>query len=209
MSGRVFLVGAGPGDPGLITVAASEALARADGVVYERLVNERLLDLAPADAERVYVGKQPDRHTMKQEEINALLVARAKQGSSVVRLKGGDPFVFGRGGEEAQALAEADVRFEVVPGVTSAIAAAAYAGIPVTHRGLASSVAFVTGHEDPAKGEPDVDWEKLATAVDTLVLMQGVGQLDQIAERLLAPGRPADGLGAWTLGRLGPSGRPR
>ena len=192
MSGRVFLVGAGPGDPGLITVAASEALARADVVVYDRLVNERLLDLAPEDAERIYVGKQPDRHTMKQEEINALLVARAKQGGSVVRLKGGDPFVFGRGGEEAQALAEADVRFEVVPGVTSAIAAAAYAGIPVTHRGLAASVAFVTGHEDPAKGEQDVDWEKLATAVDTLVLMMGVGQLDRIAERLIAAGRSAD-----------------
>ena len=192
MSGRVFLVGAGPGDPGLITVAGSQALARADVVVYDRLVNKRLVDLAPADAERIYVGKQPDRHTMKQEEINALLVARAKQGESVVRLKGGDPFVFGRGGEEAQALAEAGVRFEVVPGVTSAIAAAAYAGIPVTHRGLASSVAFVTGHEDPAKGEQDVDWEKLATAVDTLVLMMGVGQLDQIAERLIAAGRSAD-----------------
>ncbi len=192
MSGRVFLVGAGPGDPGLITVAATRALARADVVVYDRLVNERLLDLAPADAERVYVGKQPGRHTMKQEEINALLVARAKQGGSVVRLKGGDPFVFGRGGEEAQALVEAGVRFEVVPGVTSAIAAAAYAGIPVTHRGLAASVAFVTGHEDPAKGERDVDWEKLATAVDTLVLMMGVGQLDRIAERLIAAGRPGN-----------------
>ena len=192
MSGRVSLVGAGPGDPGLITVAASQALARADVVVYDRLVNERLLDLAPADAERVYVGKQPDRHTMKQEEINALLVARAKQGSSVVRLKGGDPFVFGRGGEEVLALVKAGVRFDIIPGVTSAIAAAAYAGIPVTHRGLASSVALVTGHEDPEKGEQDVDWEKLATAVDTLVLMMGVGQLDQISERLIAAGRPAD-----------------
>ena len=192
MSGRVFLVGAGPGDPGLITVAASRVLAQADVVVYDRLVNERLLNLAPADAERVYVGKQPDRHTLKQEEINALLVARAEQGGNVVRLKGGDPFVFGRGGEEALALGEAGVPFEVVPGVTSAIAAAAYAGIPVTHRGVAASVAFVTGHEDPAKDEQDVDWEKLATAVDTLVLMMSVGQLDRIAKRLIAAGRPAD-----------------
>ena len=189
--GHVFLVGAGPGDPGLITVAGVEALSQAEVVVYDRLVNPRLLDLAPKDAERVFVGKGPKQHMMPQEEINELLVARARDGNRVVRLKGGDPFLFGRGGEEAEALAAAGVPFEVIPGVTSAIAAPAYAGIPVTHRGLASSVAFVTGHEDPAKGELDVDWAKLATAVDTLVLLMGVGQLAQIVERLLAGGRAA------------------
>ena len=187
--GRVLLVGAGPGDPGLVTVAAAEALAQAEVVVYDRLVNPRLLELAPAEAERIFVGKGPKRHSMSQEEINELLVARAGKGKRVVRLKGGDPFVFGRGGEEAEVLAAAGIAFEVVPGVTSAIAAAAYAGIPITHRGLASSVAFVTGHEDPTKDEPDVDWAKLATAVDTLVLLMGVGQLPQIVERLVAGGR--------------------
>ena len=190
--GHVFLVGAGPGDPGLITVAGVEALSQAEVVVYDRLVNPRLLDLAPKDAERVFVGKGPKQHMMPQEEINELLVARAREGKRVVRLKGGDPFVFGRGGEEAEALAAAGVPFEVVPGVTSAVAAPAYAGIPVTHRSLASSVAFVTGHEDPTKGAPDVDWERLATAVDTLVLLMGVGQLPQIVERLLAAGRASE-----------------
>ena len=190
-SGRVYLVGAGPGDPGLITVAAVEALAAAEVVVYDRLVNARLLELAPKEAERVFVGKGPERHTMSQEEINALLVSRAGEGKRVVRLKGGDPFVFGRGGEEAQALAAAGIPFEVAPGVSSAIAAPAYAGIPVTHRGLASSVAFVTGHEDPTKDEADVDWAKLATAVDTIVLLMGVGQLAQIIEQLVAGGRAA------------------
>ncbi len=190
-TGHVSLVGAGPGDPGLITVAGARALSRAQVVVYDRLVNERLLDLAPKDAERVFAGKGPKRHTMSQDEINALLVERARQGRRVVRLKGGDPFVFGRGGEEAQALAAADIPFEVVPGVSAAVAAAAYAGIPITQRGVASSVAFVTGHEDPAKDEEDVDWAKLATAVDTLVLLMGVGQLPQIVERLSAGGRDA------------------
>lgn len=188
-AGHVWLVGAGPGDPGLITVAGVEALARADVVVYDRLVNPRLLDLTPKDAERIFAGKGPGRHAMSQEEINELLVARAREGKRVVRLKGGDPFVFGRGGEEAQALSSAGVAFDVVPGVTSAVAAPAYAGVPVTQRGLASSVAFVTGHEDPAKEERAVDWERLATAVDTLVLLMGVGQLGRIAERLIAAGR--------------------
>lgn len=190
-SGRVSLVGAGPGDPGLITLAAVETLAQAEVVVYDRLVNPQLVELAPAAAERVFVGKSPKGHTMSQDEINALLVARGREGRRVVRLKGGDPFVFGRGGEEGEALHAADVPFEVIPGITSAIAAPAYAGIPVTHRGLAASVAFVTGHEDPTKAERDVDWEKLATAVDTLVLLMGVGQLPQIIERLIAAGRDA------------------
>ena len=189
--GFVSLVGAGPGDPGLITVAGVEALARADVVVYDRLVNPRLLDLAPEAAERIFAGKGPRAHTMSQDEINALLIERAREGKRVVRLKGGDPFVFGRGGEEAQALAAAGVPFEVVPGVSSAVAAAAYAGIPVTHRGVASSVAFVTGHEDPEKAERDVDWARLGNAVDTLVLLMGVGQLAEIAGRLLDAGRDA------------------
>jgi uroporphyrinogen III methyltransferase/synthase len=187
--GRVWLVGAGPGDPGLITVAGADALAQTEVVVYDRLVNPRLLDLVPKDAERVFAGKYPKHHTMTQDEINALLIDRARAGRRVVRLKGGDPFVFGRGGEEAQALADAGIPFEVVPGVTSPIAATAYAGIPVTHRGLASSVAFVTGHEDPTKDEASVDWSKLATAVDTLVLMMSIGQLRSIVERLIGAGR--------------------
>jgi uroporphyrinogen III methyltransferase/synthase len=187
--GFVSLVGAGPGDPGLITVAGAGALARAEVVVYDRLVHPRLLDLAPADAELTFAGKGPDAHTMTQHEINALLIERARAGKRVVRLKGGDPFVFGRGGEEAQALAAAGVPFEVVPGVSSAVAGPSYAGIPVTQRGVASSVALVTGHEDPTKEEVQVDWARLAQAVDTLVLLMGVGQLESIAERLIAAGR--------------------
>jgi uroporphyrinogen III methyltransferase/synthase len=189
VTGQVSLVGAGPGDPGLITIAGAEALARAEVVVYDRLVNVRLLHLVPASAERVFAGKGPSQHTMSQDEINALLIDRARAGKRVVRLKGGDPFVFGRGGEEAGTLARAGIPFDIVPGVSSAVAAPAYAGIPVTHRGVASSVAFVTGHEDPAKFDESVDWAKLATAVDTLVLLMGVGQLPQIVERLLAAGR--------------------
>jgi uroporphyrinogen III methyltransferase/synthase len=189
--GKVFLVGAGPGDPGLITVAGAQALASADIVIYDRLANPRLLDLALDTAERVFAGKGTDAHTMSQDEINAALIEHARAGKTVVRLKGGDPFVFGRGGEEAEALAAAGIPFEVVPGISSAIAAPAYAGIPVTHRGVAASVAFVTGHEDPTKQESDVDWEKLATAVDTLVLLMGAGQLPEIVERLIAAGRSA------------------
>jgi len=191
-SGKVWLVGAGPGDPGLLTLAGAACLARAEVVVYDRLVHPRLLDLAPAGAERIYAGKQTGGHTLTQDEINALLVARAREGKRVVRLKGGDPYVFGRGGEEAEALAAAGVPFEVVPGVTSAVAAPAYAGIPVTHRGLASSVAVVTGHEDAAKEESSIDWGKLATGVDTLVLLMGLANLPDIAEQLVRHGRPPE-----------------
>ena len=190
-SGRVFLVGAGPGDPGLITLAGAQALAIADVVVYDRLANPQLLDLAPAAAERVFAGKGPDAHTMSQDEINAALIDHSRAGKTVVRLKGGDPFVFGRGGEEAQELAAAGTPFEVIPGISSAIAAPAYAGIQVTHRGLAASVAFVTGHEDPTKQESGIDWAKLATAVDTLVLLMGAGQLPEVVDRLVAAGRPS------------------
>jgi len=190
--GIVYLVGAGPGDLGLVTLKARQVIGAADVIVYDRLVPEAALSWAKPDAELVYVGKLPDRHTMKQEEINRLLVERGREGKTVCRLKGGDPFVFGRGGEEALELAKAGVRFEVVPGVTSAISGPAYAGIPVTHRGKATSVAFVTGHEDPTKDESAIDWARLATGVDTLVFLMGVGNLPLIARELLEHGRPPD-----------------
>jgi uroporphyrinogen III methyltransferase/synthase len=155
----IYLVGSGPGDPGLFTIRGVERLKEADVVVYDRLAPETLLRHARPDAELVYVGKKPGNPSMPQEKINALLVELGRAGKTVVRLKGGDPYVFGRGGEEALALIDAQVSFEVVPGVTSGIAAPAYAGIPVTHRGVSASVAFVTGHEDPTKDHSDVDWE--------------------------------------------------
>ncbi len=187
----VSLVGAGPGDPGLLTTRGLERLRAADVVVYDRLLDPRLLDEVPEGAERIYVGKEPRRHALKQEEINALLVVRGLAGKRVVRLKGGDPFVFGRGGEEAEELATAGVPFEVVPGVTSAVAAPAYAGIPVTHRDATSSFTVVTGHEDPARDDSHLDWGSLATA-GTLVFLMGVGNLPRIAGRLIEHGRPAD-----------------
>jgi len=184
--GSVALVGAGPGDRGLITVRGLALLRRADVVVYDRLVDRGLLREAPR-ARRIFAGKLSGNHALPQEEINALLVTHARRGRRVVRLKGGDPFVFGRGGEEAAALAEAGVPFEVVPGVSSAIAAPAYAGIPLTHRGVAASFAVVTGHEC-GDGER-VDWARLATAVDTLVVLMGVATLPRIARELLLHGR--------------------
>jgi uroporphyrinogen III methyltransferase/synthase len=188
----VFLVGAGPGDPGLLTRRGAELLERADVVVYDRLVHPSLLELAPAGAERVNVGKTPGAPGPSQDEINALLVDRGLRGLTVVRLKGGDPFVFGRGGEEAEALTAAGVAFEVVPGITSAIAAAAYAGIPVTHRGLSTHFTVVTGHEDPAKGTTDTDWAALARAGGTLVILMGAGNLAGITGSLIEGGRPPD-----------------
>ncbi|MBI4499018.1 MAG: uroporphyrinogen-III C-methyltransferase [Chloroflexi bacterium] len=187
--GKVYLVGGGPGDPGLITVKGTEALRAADVVVYDRLIDPRLLSYAPPRAERIYVGKQSARHTLRQEEINALLVERAQAGQTVVRLKGGDPFVFGRGGEEAETLREAGIPFEVVPGVTSAIAAATYAGIPVTHRGVTSSLAVITGHEDPTKEASSLHLEGLATAAGTLVFLMGVENLPTLVGELLRHGR--------------------
>jgi len=192
-SGVVYLVGAGPGDPGLITLAGLERIREADVIVYDRLVSPRLLEQARGDAEMVYVGKisgAPGGHD--QAGINRTLVEKAREGKRVVRLKGGDPFVFGRGGEEAEALREAGVPFHVVPGVTSAVAVPAYAGIPVTHRGVAATFAVVTGHEDPGKGEPAIDWRGLATAVDTLVLLMGMKTLPDVIDKLIAGGRPAD-----------------
>jgi uroporphyrinogen III methyltransferase/synthase len=192
MAGLVSLVGAGPGDPGLLTLAGRDRLERADVVVYDRLIDPSLLDFCRSTAERVFAGKSPASKAMTQDEINDLLVARGKAGQRVVRLKGGDPFVFGRGGEEALALAAAGVPFEVVPGVTSAVAAPAYAGVPVTHRGLASSFAVVTGHEDEEKAEASVDWRALATSVDTIVVLMGGAALSRVAASLIDGGRSPD-----------------
>jgi uroporphyrinogen III methyltransferase / synthase len=191
--GIVFLVGAGPGDPGLMTRRSLELIASADAILYDRLIPPGALEGAHADAELRYVGKRPGQPAMPQDEINERLVELARAGKRVVRLKGGDPFVFGRGGEEAEALAEAGVRFEIVPGVTAGVAAPAYAGIPVTHRDAASAVALVTGHEDPDKPESALDWDALARFPGTLVLYMGVRNLPLVAERLIAAGRdPAD-----------------
>jgi len=190
--GRVYLVGAGPGDPELITLKGLRCLRVADVVVYDRLISPYLLDEAPSQAERVFAGKEPGCHSMKQEVINALLIKYARQGRLVVRLKGGDPFVFGRGGEEALALAHAGIPFEVVPGVSSAIAVPAYAGIPVTHRDHASSVTIVTGHEQRKHISSAVNWEALAKVGGTLVIMMGVEALAHITQQLLAGGLSPD-----------------
>jgi uroporphyrinogen III methyltransferase / synthase len=185
----VYLVGAGPGEPGLMTRRSLQLIASADAILYDRLIPPGALDGARADAERRYVGKEPGAAALSQEETNALLVELGRAGKRVVRLKGGDPFVFGRGGEEAEALAAAGVPFEVVPGVTAGVAAPAYAGIPVTHRDAASAVAFVTGHEDPDKPGAALDWEALARFPGTLVFYMGIKNLPLIAERLVAAGR--------------------
>ena len=185
----VYLVGAGPGDPGLLTRRGEALLRAADVVVFDRLASQELLALAPDGAELVDVGKAPGDVVMTQDDINALLVAHGAAGREVVRLKGGDPFVFGRGGEEAEACIAAGVPFEVVPGVTSAIAAAAYAGVPVTHRRVSTSFTVVTGHEDPTKGATDTDWDALARTGGTLVVLMGAGRLAQITKALIAGGR--------------------
>jgi uroporphyrinogen III methyltransferase/synthase len=190
-AGRVYLVGAGPGDPGLMTVRGLAVLRRAEVVVYDRLVNPILLDEAPETARRIFAGKHAGAHCLPQARINALLIEHARRGRVVARLKGGDPFVFGRGGEEALALADAGIPFEVVPGVSAAVAVPAYAGIPVTHRGLGSSFAVVTGHEDPDKGATAVDWARLATAVDTIVVLMGGKSLPRVVAELVAHGRSA------------------
>ena len=194
MTGRVILVGAGPGDPDLITVKGAKALAEADVVVFDRLVAPALLDLAPATAERIYVGKEPFRSAWKQPQIDALLVERALAGATVVRLKGGDPFVFGRGGEELLACAAAGVPCEVVPGITSAVAAPAAAGIPVTHRGVARSFAVVTASTTGTAHAVDAlpDLSPIAGAVDTLVLLMAAGKLAETCDALIEAGRPAD-----------------
>ncbi|WP_066635962.1 uroporphyrinogen-III C-methyltransferase [Desulfolucanica intricata] len=190
--GIVYLIGAGPGDPKLITVKGLECIKKADVIVYDRLASPRLLTYAKAGAEIIYVGKSPDRHTLKQEEINQLLVNLAREGKTVARLKGGDPFVFGRGGEEAEVLVENNLPFEVVPGITSAISVPAYAGIPVTHRDCTSTLAIITGNEDPTKEDSGIAWDKIATGAGTLVFLMGMGNLSKITARLQEYGRPAD-----------------
>jgi uroporphyrinogen III methyltransferase / synthase len=191
-AGVVYLVGAGPGDPGLMTARSLELIASADAIYYDRLIPPGALDGGRADAELIYVGKAPGKPSMPQEEIGVQLIEAARAGKSVVRLKGGDPFVFGRGGEEGEALREAGVEFEVVPGITAGVAATAYAGIPVTHRDDASAVAFVTGHEDPEKEESALDWEALARFPGTLVFYMGIKRLADNAAALIEAGRDAD-----------------
>ncbi len=187
--GKVFLVGGGPGDPGLITVRGAACIAAADVLVYDYLAAGRLLSHSRPECECIYVGKKGGDHTLSQDKINALLVEKASQGKTVTRLKGGDPFIFGRGGEEAEILSEAGIDFEIVPGVTSAIAAPAYAGIPLTHRKFTSSVAFVTGHEDPSKPDSAIDWQALARGIGTLVFLMGVRNLPNIVSRLTEAGK--------------------
>ncbi|MGE5508820.1 MAG: uroporphyrinogen-III C-methyltransferase [Chitinophagales bacterium] len=189
--GKVYLIGAGPGDPGLLTLKGRACLEAAEVVVYDRLAGERILDWVAPGAELIYVGKESSHHAMTQDQINAVLAEKAAAGKIVARLKGGDPYVFGRGGEEGEYLRERGLAFEVVPGVSSSIAAPAYAGIPVTHRGVASSFSVITGHEDPQKAVSALKWDKLATATDTLVFLMGMENLPGIVERLKENGRPA------------------
>ena len=185
---KVYLVGAGPGDPDLITVKALKCIQKADVILYDRLVNEELLGYAKEGAELIFCGKLPNFHVLQQETINHLLVKHAKKGSVVTRLKGGDPFVFGRGGEEAEYLAKNRVEFEIVPGITSGIAASAYAGIPLTHRDISSSFAFVTGHSKNFE-EDRIKWEALVKGVDTIAIYMGVKNFPRIQERLLQCGK--------------------
>lgn len=188
MNGMVYLVGAGPGDPELLTIKAQRLIRQADAVVYDYLVAPAILALAPTNAERVFVGKKGGGFCCPQTQIDATLVRLAREGKTVVRLKGGDPFIFGRGGEEAEALAAAGISFEVIPGVTSALAAAAYAGIPLTHRAHSSAVVFLTGHEDPAKPDSAIHWEDYAKLGATLCIYMGMKNLETITRRLQAGG---------------------
>lgn len=189
VNGIVYIVGGGPGDPGLITVKGLDCLRRADVVLYDRLVAQELLNEVPVHAELIDVGKEPKRHRRSQDEINALLVEKAREGKTVVRLKGGDPFVFGRGGEECQALVEAGIRYEVVPGVSSAIAVPAYAGIPVTQRGVTTAFTVVAGHTGGS--DSSIDWNAVSR-IGTIVFLMGVENLPEITENLISHGRSAD-----------------
>ncbi|OLS40390.1 uroporphyrinogen-III C-methyltransferase [Bacillus sp. MRMR6] len=191
MIGKAYIVGAGPGDPDLITLKALKCIQQADVILYDRLVNPELLKNAKADCQHIYCGKQPTVHTMKQETINHLLVKYTKQGKMVVRLKGGDPFVFGRGAEEVEALVRNGLSYDVVPGITAGVAAPAYAGIPITHRELGSSFAIVTGHRQKGKST-DINWKGLATAVDTLVIYMGISNLAYICQELISNGKHPD-----------------
>lgn len=190
-AGKVYLIGAGPGDPKLLTIKAAEAIAEADVIVYDYLVNPETLAYGRRGVELIYVGKRAGQPSASQAEINQILIAQACAGRVVARLKGGDPFIFGRGGEEAEALVAAGIRWEVVPGISSGVAAAAYAGIPLTHRGAASSVAFITGHENPQKRRQPIDWSVTAHAADTLVIFMCAETIAEIAARLIEAGRAA------------------
>lgn len=187
--GKVILIGAGPGNPGLLTIKGKEWIEKADVIIYDYLANERLLDCARVNAEKIYVGKKRGDHTLSQQQINELIINRSNEGKLVARLKGGDPFIFGRGGEEAEELANVGIDFEIVPGVTAAISVPAYAGIPLTHRNHTSTVAFVTGHEGFAKGHSDIAWDKIATGIGTLVFFMGVKNLPNIVKNLVDNGR--------------------
>lgn len=187
--GKVYITGAGPGDPGLITIKAIDSLKKADCIIYDHLVNPEVLKYAPCDCEIIYAGKQGARHTLSQAQINALLIKKAREDKIVVRLKGGDPFIFARGSEEAEALAGAKVNFEIISGVTSAIAAPAYAGIPLTDRHLSSTCTFITGQEDPTKKAPSINWAALAKEQGTLVFLMGVKNLKNIVASLLENGK--------------------
>ena len=188
MTGKVYLVGAGPGDSKLITMRAVELIQKADVVLYDRLVSKKIITMIPKKAEKVYVGRAVGDDTKHQDSTNDLMVKYAKKKKSVVRLKGGDPIIFGRGGEEAEFLKEHKVKYEIIPGITSGIGSATYAGIPLTHRKFASSVVFVTGHEDPEKKSEVVKWKKLAKSVDTIVIMMGLSRIDIICKQLIQGG---------------------
>ncbi|WP_101477318.1 uroporphyrinogen-III C-methyltransferase [Candidatus Nitrosotalea bavarica] len=188
MTGKVFIVGAGPGDPKLITLKAVEAIKSSDVVLYDRLVSKKIVAMIPKKAEKMYVGRDVGDDYKHQDTTNDLMVKFAKKNKNVVRLKGGDPFIFGRGGEEAEFLKQHKVKYEIIPGITSGIGSAEYSGIPLTHRDYASSVVFVTGHEDAKKKEGIVDWKKLAKAVDTIVIMMGLSRLEIISKKLISGG---------------------
>ena len=188
MTGKVFIVGAGPGDPKLITLKAVESIKSADIVLYDRLVSKKIVAMIPKRAEKMYVGRDVGDDYKHQDTTNDMMVKFAKKNKNVVRLKGGDPFIFGRGGEEAEFLRKHKVKYEIIPGITSGIGSAEYSGIPLTHRKFASSVVFVTGHEDAKKSEGVVDWKRLAKAVDTIVIMMGLSRLDIISKKLISGG---------------------
>ena len=188
MRGKVFLVGAGPGDPKLITLRAVELIKKANVVLYDRLVSKKILDMIPKSAKKIYVGRESGDDYKHQDSTNELMVKHARANKMVVRLKGGDPIIFGRGGEEAEYLKKRRIKFELIPGITSGIGAATYSGIPLTHRKFASSVVFVTGHEDPQKQKESVRWKRLAKSVDTIVIMMGLSRIGIICKRLIEGG---------------------
>jgi uroporphyrin-III C-methyltransferase len=192
MTGKVFICGAGPGDPDLLTLKSMKLLKTCDVVLYDRLVGRNIVKLIPDTCKKIYVGREEGDSPFHQDNTNEIMEKYAKKGEKVLRLKGGDPFIFGRGGEEAEFLREHDIQYEIVPGITSPIASAIYAGIPLTHRQFSSSIAIVTGHEAAEKGEALVHWEKLADSVDTIIIMMGVGQLRRISTRLLRAGMDKD-----------------